>query len=493
MATTSTRSWSSQQEAIFTFFEKGKGNLVVGARAGTGKTTTIIEALSHAKAERRILLAAFNKRIATELQGRITAPNAEAKTLHALGFSFLRARNKNITVDAAVDRERAAAACRANFDGPASDEIIFIVEKLASLLKSVMPFEESIPEVSDLANSFDLAPGEEDEEYGWTSDHLAGAAIAARDAAMKKDERGRISFDDMIFIPLACGLVEPKYSMVVVDEAQDMNFAQLLLAQRCCEKKGRIVVVGDDCQAIYGFRGADADGLGRLKTELKAKELRLTTTYRCAKSIVKMAQKFVPDFYAAETNIDGVVDGLTRDGMVEAAKPGDFVLSRKNAPLMSVCLGFLRQGKKARIEGRDVAAGMKKVIKNFDVDTVPAFIEHVGEWETKQIEKAVKIQNEDTRERKLAEISDKALTLVALAEDCDTVEAILARVDSLFGDGVQMDSDTIVCSSVHRAKGLESDRVFVLANTVSAKGREEKNIFYVAITRAKNHLTMVTA
>ena len=82
--------WSAQQNAIFRWFKEGEGNLVVEARAGTGKTTTIIEAVKSAP-EKTILLAAFNKRIKEELESRITSsPHIEAKTLHAIGFMLVR-------------------------------------------------------------------------------------------------------------------------------------------------------------------------------------------------------------------------------------------------------------------------------------------------------------------------------------------------------------------------------------------------------------------
>ena len=82
------RVWSEQQKAIFDFFKQGQGNLVVRARAGTGKTTTILEAISYAP-EDKILLAAFNKKIAEELKSKLKNPKAEAKTLHSVGVSFV--------------------------------------------------------------------------------------------------------------------------------------------------------------------------------------------------------------------------------------------------------------------------------------------------------------------------------------------------------------------------------------------------------------------
>ena len=103
--------WSEEQEAVFQWFAQATpGNCVVRARAGTGKTTTIIEGITRAP-EANILLAAFNKQIAEELQSRLTNPRAEAKTLHALGFSYLKRNWSKVRVDAnnrAWDLARAA-------------------------------------------------------------------------------------------------------------------------------------------------------------------------------------------------------------------------------------------------------------------------------------------------------------------------------------------------------------------------------------------------
>src|SRR5436190_1062056 len=81
--------WSAQQTDIFNWFKDGQGHLVVRARAGTGKTTTILEGVVHAP-EPRILLCAFNKRIQEELQNRLSNPAAQAKTLHSVGYAALR-------------------------------------------------------------------------------------------------------------------------------------------------------------------------------------------------------------------------------------------------------------------------------------------------------------------------------------------------------------------------------------------------------------------
>jgi superfamily I DNA/RNA helicase len=129
-------------------------------------------------------------------------------------------------------------------------------------------------------------------DEGWTVEVVADIAMKAMDYACEKD--GTLDFDDMIFVPLRNGWVRAKYELVIIDEAQDMNASQLMLAMKVCKKGGRIAVVGDDRQAIYGFRGADSNSLDRLKGELVAHELGLTITYRCPKTVVAAAPGSCP-------------------------------------------------------------------------------------------------------------------------------------------------------------------------------------------------------
>ena len=89
--------WTEQQNAIFEEIENGTGDVFVYAGAGTGKTTTIVEA-SHRANAREMAFLAFNKSIATELGERL--PNdVVAKTFHALGFAAIRANGGRVKVE----------------------------------------------------------------------------------------------------------------------------------------------------------------------------------------------------------------------------------------------------------------------------------------------------------------------------------------------------------------------------------------------------------
>ena len=97
------RAWSPQQRAVFDAVAFDTGHLLVRARAGTGKTTTIVEALNRAPRGARVLLCAFNKSIAEELQGR--APKGvEVCTLHSLGYRALLRHWPGAKVDKLRDR-----------------------------------------------------------------------------------------------------------------------------------------------------------------------------------------------------------------------------------------------------------------------------------------------------------------------------------------------------------------------------------------------------
>lgn len=483
----SERIWSEQQQAIFQWFEQGEGNLVVRARAGTGKTTTILEAISHAP-ESRILCAAFNKKIAAELKDRLKHPGAEAKTLHSLGFGFVLRNWQGVK----LDEERGERLARRSLPAGAPDPVVNLTKRLAAVGKSASPFPRP-GDLAELAYQHDLDPDDYLEEMGWTTDRIALAAEQAMTLACQKD--GTLDFDDMPYVPVRNGWVRPRYDMVVVDEAQDMCATQLLLAQKVCKSKGRIVVVGDDRQAIYSFRGADSNSIDRLKGELVAHELGLTITYRCPKLVVAEAARLVPDYRAADTAPEGIVRSASAEQMTEQAGPGDFVLSRKNAPLTKVCLRFIRMGRRAMIEGREIGSGLLNVIKKVKGKSIPDFLERLGKWETKQSERLRKT-GKKSAEKKVEFVQDQAETLRAVAEGAKSVSEMEAKIKEMFQETAGGKLDYIVCSSVHKAKGLERERVWLLVETLYSGGRrdsiEEQNIHYVGLTRAKRELVTVT-
>jgi superfamily I DNA/RNA helicase len=514
-----TRTWSKQQVEIFNWFAHEKGHLVVRARAGTGKTTTIIEAISRAP-EARILLAAFNKRIAVELQQRLSNPNADAATLHSVGYGCVRRYWEGIRVDERDNRAKSLAEEVCGSRTP--DPIKRLVSKLHTKGREIAPHAVNHSELIDIAIAFDCTPDEDWAQDGFDLEYICRSAIEAMALAAEVKPAAGIDFADMLFLPVRNRWLRPRYDLIVVDEAQDMNATQLEIVAGVLAEGGRIAVVGDDRQAIYGFRGADTGCLDRLKAELRAAELGLNTTYRCGKTIVAEARKIVPDFRVADSAHDGTVTHATLDKLLAGIAVGDYLLSRTNAPLIKVALTLIRNGKRARIEGRDIGAGLKSITKKLATgraaNSLPAWLEKLTNWEAKEAAKAERAGLSG----KVDHIYDQGATLRALADGVSSVREIEARIDALFDDTGGVGS-FITCSSVHKAKGLEADRVWILRDTLNptvncecghrhsrfsggkcgrcgcadyrpdpAKLTEESNIAYVAITRAKRELVYVS-
>jgi hypothetical protein len=282
-------------------------------------------------------------------------------------------------------------------------------------------------------------------------------------------------------------LVRPTYDIVNVDEAQDMNALQLMIARGACKVTGRVIIVGDSRQAIYGFRGAVQDGMDVMKESLQADTLSLTTTYRCPQAVVSEAAKLVPAYKAAP---EAPAGSVTPIGSVESAQIGDAILSRLNAPLMPLALGFLRKGISARIEGRDIGKQLIGMIKGFKSATIEELLVKIQAWEKKQI---ARLQDSKNSEKKIEVVQDTADTLQAICADCQTVADAEQKLAGLFQDTDEKSRPAIVLSSVHKAKGLEWPRVFLLQETFRAsRGGEEANILYVALTRAMRELFLVS-
>lgn len=477
---------SPQQSAIFDNISDGEGNTVIVARAGSGKTTTIMQGMNFIpqRQRQRTLMVAFNKSIATELQSR--APEGvQVSTLHSYG---LRQISCNLPKRPQIDADKMVGIVNRL---TANRELKACLRKIASFCKA------------SLSHSKDAIDGVIDTQgilIPMGVDRAEVVDLSRQALRISRDEQSTVDFDDMVWYPAIFDWRCQGYERVFIDETQDLNAAQICLALKSCLVNGRICAVGDDKQAIYGFRGADQAAMPRLIAELNAKVLGLTTTYRCAKSIAELAARYVTDFQAASwAPIGEVREIVGYREIVKGAAPGDFILSRTNAPLISLTFQFLREGRKVSIQGRDIGARLRGVVVRSGAGTAVQLCEKIQRWRDLEVERLEKL------ERDTASVIDTAECLFVLAEGCATTDDVLAKIESLFTDD-EPSARRIVLSSTHKAKGLERDRVWLLRDTY-LRGRrregnggvvsydppsqEEINLFYVAVTRAKNTLVMV--
>ena len=93
------------------------------------------------------------------------------------------------------------------------------------------------------------------------------------------------------------------------------------------------------------------NSMDNLKEILSAKELTLPISYRCGKKIVEYANTLVPELKSWDLAPEGMVANASYQDLQQKASPGDFILSRTNAPLIGLCFSFLKEGRRANILG----------------------------------------------------------------------------------------------------------------------------------------------
>jgi DNA helicase II / ATP-dependent DNA helicase PcrA len=467
------RDWSPYQKAIFKDIAVGIGHTVVVARAGSGKTSTIVEGFKYLPKGKKTLMVAFNKAIAEELKSR--APSyVDVMTLHSLGFRAIKQSfGANVVLDNNKSNELIKTLIGNDYE---LWELNQSIAKCASLCKGFLVDTPS--RISDLIDKFGI------ETFEFTRD--AFIQLVIKTLGLCKSKKEIIDFDDMIWFPFVYRLNVGKFDVVFVDEAQDLNQAQIAMVLSANKADGRIIAVGDPAQSIYQFRGADSEAIPNFIEKLGAKTLPLSVTYRCPKKVVALAQKVVPDIEAHAAAKDGVVEDVDASELLKLVKPGDFVLSRTNAPLVKYCMALLRAGVPANIQGRDVGSNLVYFIKKSKAKTIVDFIDYVNSWREIEVKRLLS-EKKDTMVA-----LDKAECLLNLCEGTLTIKALKETIDKLFSD--VDDSVKVVFSTTHKAKGLERNRVFVLANTYrygpGVEG-EEANLWYVAITRSKSNLYLV--
>ncbi len=475
-----TRTWSTYQQAIFDFVSTGEGNATVIAVAGSGKSTTIVEAMKLARGQSIFL--AFNKAIADELKRK----GVNGRTFHSLVFStVLRAyRQDNATID------KLRLLSRDLFSYHDSKRFGQFAQKLVGIARG-MGFGIPGMVVDVESNWIDLARHHAMEPEG--ENCFEDGIAAAQELFTACLEDARVDFDDMLYRAVKDNLNLPKFDFVFVDEAQDTNPIQRAILHKILVPGGRLIAVGDPAQAIYGFRGADSNALRLLGKEFNCKTLPLSITYRCPAAVVRYVQQWVSHIEARPDAPEGVVKNLGSEWSPLDFMAGDLVVCRTTAPLIATAFKFIRAGVPVQVLGRDIGAGLKALIKRMnagnDVDVLEA---KISKWKEREVAKT--LENDD--EAKAESIRDKAsvvCTLIAnLAEGQRTIEALEAGIDWLFSDKTQ----AVTFCTGHKSKGLEAQRVFWLNRSqCPAKWArqewqkdQEINICYVIGTRAMSEL-----
>ncbi|GGH72034.1 UvrD-helicase domain-containing protein [Phaeocystidibacter marisrubri] len=542
--------FTTEQKNIFDFVENQSGHGIIDAVAGAGKTTTIMECAKFVKDKRKILFCAFNNSISNDIAQKfhnLGLNEVTVKTIHALGRQIIQDNNNtgqpikliqskyrdilkspeiidqlepiykklleinDIEFDEFDDKKNFAAN---NLIYSINTRLIEINQKYRSTLS-----KDNLSEFISLVTHFGIFNEIEltKENFNLEIQCYFEAHRIVLQAGNSLSERSMIiDFTDMLYLPYEWKL-QPnnKFEFLFIDECQDLSKSQFAVAAKYGHREGRILAVGDPSQSIYGFTGADIESFQRVKDFTKAKQLPLTTCFRCPKKVIELAKTIRTDISGSKQE-EGTVTSIHFEDVVKLAKPGDLIISRLRSPIIILVFSFIDKNIKVQIhqdEVTEIINEIKNIFKveelNIVISTLPNGFEQLKQSVTRRwnyiieknaqrimdsTERKIYIETEhDYLNTKLTFLSKK---YIQWKSQCETMNDILKVIKEYISDS----ANPIKLSTIHRAKGLENERVFIInydelpyfrIQQKDWEKTQEVNLKYVAITRALNDLFLI--
>jgi DNA helicase-2/ATP-dependent DNA helicase PcrA len=470
--------WSPEQEAIFAWIADPRQHLIAEARAGSGKTFSLIEAVRRIPPRARAIFLAFNVERKDDLLAK--APKTvDVRTIHSLGMRACQRARRVV-----FDRDKGLKIAQ-KLIPRATWKDMMLLRRAVGIAKATL--SSAAPSIDAALDDYEL-----DIPRALTRERFVDAVLACLRAA--REDVDTVDYDDQIWHPLIHDYRVEPYDWVFVDEWQDLTKPQMDLVLKAVKPGGHLVAVGDPKQAIYKFAGAGSSAVDSLRKRFETDTLPLTTTYRCAKAIVREAARIVPDIRALPSAREGKVSrAAVFDARPEA---GDYVLSRKTAPLVTLAIDAIRRGERAEVRGRKFGEDLEGFVESLRAENVHSLLADVSRWHRAEHDRLEK------RGRDTTSVDDRKDVLFAVAHKASTVDAVKARIRQLFVDVPRGAEDVAgaatVYSTVHRAKGSERERVFLVESSFMSASEiadnperfeQEENLLYVAITRARSELT----
>lgn len=546
---TSQLAWSLNQQRIFDAVLASeaqftttwkRSSLLISAVAGSGKTTTLKEIIRLVLAKGcSVAYVMFNKAPVEEMRAKcqasgITSSSLTIDTAHAFGMKALRARFGH---KLRIDKDKCRSLYRELFHERGAYLLEKTVLKLVDHAKN-LGLGAGDPEgeglhlqnaLWDVVNHHGLETEDESIDMGQCIKRTLGVLYKSN------QDTSSVDFSDMIYLPVLHNIRLEQFDYVLVDECQDTNATKRALYRLMLKPGGSLIAVGDRHQAIYGFTGADSNALDLFIEHFGCIEYPLDICYRCAPHIVKYAQKWVKTILPRESTVDldeqseppierkvrrieykSFVDQLyseiygTAVGIKEHIPhdqwnlgPGDAFLCRNNAPNVRMCFVLLRRSIGCRIEGRDIGIQLVKIVESLEADTLLTMQKRLDDYCQHEVAKALRKEDDYAAEI----VRDKCEAISLFIEDGikrgDTPQQIVYKIRDLFTDATDTKTpkDLVVLSSVHKAKGREWPRVFLLDRDQYMPSKyarqpwalaQETNLIYVAVTRAMNDLIEIT-
>ena len=515
------------------------GPLAVLAGAGTGKTRAITYRIAYGAAvgafdPSNVLAVTFTQRAAFEMRHRLAqlgVPKAQARTFHSAALRQLRHFWPTVVggpLPDVIPHKASLVAASAARLGITIDRT-----NVRDIAAEVEWAKVSMIDAAHYASR--VARLRRDVPAGLDAGDMARLLDVYEDA---KNERGVIDFEDILIY--LCGMLQERadvasivrkqYRSFVVDEFQDVNLLQARLLDLWLGGRHDVCVVGDVAQTIYSFTGASPDyltGFGRKHPGARIVEL--TRDYRSTPQIVSLAN----DVLARSSQREGTVRlSSQRDGGAQvtyrtydddraeaegvAASIADLIAGGMAPHSIAVLMRTNGQSQafEEALGARGipvVVAGGKPFFARDDVRTAISRLRaaaaaatddgSVGEI-VRDVLSGVGWAPEAPSGQAGSERWSNMNAIVGWADDseAETLAAFVAELDERVAYQVEPDKAGVELATIHAAKGLEWDAVFLVgvaegllpisyAKTAAAR-EEERRLLYVAVTRARDLLTL---
>ena len=537
-----------QQDILDFFLNNPQSNMLVNALAGSGKSTTACMLSEHSKTSD--LYIAFNASVVEEFKKKIKNPKTKVMTMHSLAYSIMLYNVEQESKDSG-EKPKGFGSQRSkrtvsldNFKPHKilDEEItkrygkyiefakrVFLKDNyvnLYNLCRLTLTDMSSNKDVSRLIDDHVLFLYYGDEGYSAPDISEITSTLKILDTKSRQqfETQGVIDFTDMLWITFNKLKYDnwevpywALYTNIYCDEVQDFSNIQLNFLKFIKRTKGRYVFIGDFHQAIYNFAGANAQAFNQIpKMFAPVETFDLPICYRCAKShLSRVNREYGIPILPCDNAPMGFVKTIDKNKISEYAKAGDMVISRKNKWIAEVVLDLARNGTPIFIEDKEMVEAIKRQIlssKCTSVGTLEIFLQKViSNYNKKLFEIVSKNAREGRHEEEhleaVAEANSKIDNTSFLLEilegylenhaSSDSVSKFSNFIDKLLN--TTPSPNCVRLCSIHKAKGLEATNVFVLNEAKinydfrnsKEQNIQEKNLSYIATTRAKEGLYLV--
>lgn len=318
------------------------GPLLVIAGPGSGKTRVITRRAAHLTrsgvAPSSILAITFTNKATDEMRRRILALGVGrgmwVYTFHALGarllreFGSLAGVQPGFTIYDELDQLRAVKRAL----------------EITRVGESVKP-EQCLAKISSAKNQL-RRPQDLEQSAGFFEDRAIARVYAAYEAILQ--QANAVDFDDLLSrVALLlrddaglCAQLSHHFQYILIDEYQDTNYAQYLIAKQLARTHRNLCVTGDPDQSIYRWRGADLNNILDFENDYpEARVVRLEQNYRSSARILRVAASLIaqnrhrkPKLLWTENDAgDAVRVWQFADGRGEAAQLADAIVEERGA------------------------------------------------------------------------------------------------------------------------------------------------------------------